>query len=464
MGEVKRYDSFADLIGQQALARSKGIALRYESGGQIASVAWDELAALVKHRASELAEEDARCEAIVCDGSLDNVVEIFACAQAGLQAVMISGGATGDELREQALAGDADAIWPATRANETMLAYKDVPRGCVRAGQLLFFTSGTTSRAKPVALTQASLLASAWNGSMLLPLSQDDVVLNLLPLSHVFGFVCGLLWGLTCGASVTLGRGKRHLFDDAHFFNPTVMPLVPALLQALVDHRLLNPRLRMVLTGAASCPKELVRRVRESDIEIHCGYGLTETSSGVALSLGEDTDAFAICPADRVCISAEGEVLVSSELCMMEGYYADEARTLQALRNGELHTGDRGFLDDTGHLHISGRMDNVITLANGVKVNVEECERKVRAALGENDVAVVYMDGSFVMVCGNEVQGFEGDDALLNRVNACLGSESRDARIAKVLALGHPLWRSASGTVQRWRVESEVRAWQRSKK
>ena len=77
-------------------------------------------------------------------------------------------------------------------------------------GQILFFTSGTVEAAKAVVLTDQSLCASAWNGGQMLPLSSEDRLLCVLPLNHVFGFVCGLLWGLSSGASVALGRGMRY--------------------------------------------------------------------------------------------------------------------------------------------------------------------------------------------------------------------------------------------------------------
>ena len=64
------------------------------------------------------------------------------------------------------------------------------------------FTSGTTERARAVVLTEGSLCASAACGSALLPLSGNDTLLCMLPLDHVFGFVCGLLWGLSSGAAV----------------------------------------------------------------------------------------------------------------------------------------------------------------------------------------------------------------------------------------------------------------------
>ena len=107
-------------------------------------------------------------------------------------------------------------------------------------------------------LTEQSLCSSAYNGGALLPLSPSDTLMCMLPLSHVFGFVCGLLWGLSCGACVALGRGARHYIDDLAYFGPTARSAVPLLLGFLVQHGLLNRELKLILVGAGDCPAALL--------------------------------------------------------------------------------------------------------------------------------------------------------------------------------------------------------------
>ena len=66
------------------------------------------------------------------------------------------------------------------------------------------------------------------------------------------------------------------------------------LLGFLLKHDLLNPELRLVLVGAGGCPPELLEGVTQKGIRVSFGYGLTETSSGVALSLGKDPMAMIV--------------------------------------------------------------------------------------------------------------------------------------------------------------------------
>ena len=137
--------------------------------------------------------------------------------QAGLQVALVDPLMPNGVMEPLLRSVDADCAWSSNPARqeeiEKTLAPKSKP--AYGAHGVLFFTSGTTSFSKAVVLTDESLMSSAFNGSSLLPLSPDDTLLCLLPLSHVFGFVCGLLWGLSCGATVALGRGPRYYASDS---------------------------------------------------------------------------------------------------------------------------------------------------------------------------------------------------------------------------------------------------------
>lgn len=475
MGPLRRYTGFAQLLDDMQRRRGGDVALLHAGAsgdggdgdaGGMASLTWEGLAVSSRARAARLAAVGASCEAVLCDGSAACVAEVFGCALAGVQCVLVDAGAPEDQLAVQVRAGDADAIWPAGRACGA-LARALLPEPLERPGygRMLFFTSGTASPERPVALSDSRLMASAWNGSSLLPLRPGDVVLNLLPLSHVFGFVCGLLWGLSCGATVALGRGKRHLFEDASFFQPTVMPMVPAMARFLAAHDMLGGRLRMALMGAAPCPGDVVESLRARGVEVHCGYGLTETASGIALSLGVDPAAMTICPDDAVRVSDEGEVLVSAPTCMMEGYYGRPDDTAAALREGWLHTGDAGRIDGRGLLHVEGRIRDVIVFDTGAKLSVPDFEARVASGTGQDDLALVQVDGSPVVALGR-VRGAPDADAF----RACAKDALRDlcagARVTcpDTVELGHALPRTATGDVQRWKVQEEVARWRLKRK
>lgn len=204
-------------------------------------------------------------------------------------------------------------------------------------------------------LTSKSLCASAWNGQERCPCNENDNLLCILPLTHVFGFVCSMLWPLSQGACVSLTRGLRYLPFDAKYFNPTIISVVPSALKFLLNFNALNDNLRMVLVGAGPASEQVLDAVKAKGVEIRFGYGLTETSSGVAISTGENPFAMTPCPDDEITLSGDGEILIKCPECIMKGYYKNKTATDEVLINGVFHTGDLGKFDKDGNLYITGR-------------------------------------------------------------------------------------------------------------
>lgn len=453
-----RYRGFADLIDRMSASRPERTALLSCDGDDaVRSITWIDLAERVRARTDELIGAGCACEAILADGTSECVVEMFAAVRAGLQVALVDPMMPNQVMGPLLQAVDADCVWsgdPTRRASlEQELAPSAQP--AYGAHTVLFFTSGTTSSSKAVALTDESLMASAFNGSSLLPLSPDDTLLCLLPLSHVFGFVCGLLWGLACGASVALGRGPRFYAADFAVFKPTAVSLVPKLLEFLAAHDALNEELGLVLVGAADCSDTLLDAVRACGVRVSLGYGLTETSSGVALSIGDDFHAMTICPDDQVTISGDGEILVNAPTCIMQGYYRDAEKTAEAVRDGVLFTGDLGFLDEKGLLHVKGRKKDVLTLANGTKVFLPDYESALSAALGERDIAVALIDGALVLVCGR-LAAARSDGEVIEAIAPAMAAQPPGSRIARVVRLNHALQRTAAGDIERWKLQAEL--------
>ena len=456
---MNRYKCFADLVDRMVADSPERVALLHSPQDLegVRSVTWAELAELVRKRAEELVSENHACEAILADGSPECVIEVFAAVRAGLQVALVDPLMPNRVLEPLLHSVDADCVWASssTRREELEGLLAPSAQPAYGAHAVLFFTSGTTSSSKAVVLTDESLMSSAFNGSSLMPLSPDDTLLCLLPLSHVFGFVCGLLWGLSCGAAVALGRGPRHYTDDLALFQPTTISVVPKLLEYLVARKALNDRLKLVLVGAADCGDDLLDKVRQRGIRVSLGYGLTETSSGIALSVGDDFHAMTICPEDEVTIADDGEILVNAPTCLMQGYYRDDEKTAAALSDGILHTGDKGFLDSEGLLHVEGRLKDVLALPGGTKIFLPEYEASVFGSLGEQDVAVTLHCGKLTLVCGRLVHE-RPDGELMTALEPALAQWPPSSRIGQIVRLGHALPRTAAGDVERWKVQEEL--------
>ena len=445
-----RFDSFSHMLRHWAEKSPDKTALVYDAGGKKA-LSFSALSARVSDRAEALRQGGKSCVGILADGSLECVTEIFAAAEAGLQIVMLDAALPDEVLGDLMRYTDVDTLWGDEDLCGDLRPYltHGVQDG---AGKILFFTSGTTERAKAVVLTDHSLCQSAYNGGEKLPLSPEDTLLCMLPLNHVFGFVCGLLWGLSCGAAVALGRGARHYADDCAFFKPTALSAVPLLLGFLVQRGLLNEELKPVLVGAGDCPKPLLDAAKAKGLRVSFGYGLTETSSGVAISVGGDPFAMELCPDDSISIAEDGEILIHAPTCVMQGYYKRPADTEAVLKNGILYSGDLGRFDEDGRLHITGRKKDMLVLPDGTKLFLPEYEGAIMRALGHQELAVFLRDGKPALLYSGE--GDAGE--IEKKLRPLMAQEPRGRQLARVFVTERPLPRTATGKIKRWELQQET--------
>ena len=442
-----RFNSFEELLRYWAEQSPNAPALC----GENATWSYREFLERVLRRAEELKQTGKTCLGVLSDGSSDCVTEIFAANLAGMQIVLLDEAAPEALLRGLIAYTDIDLLWgdPELCGELEGNLTKGVSDG---ARRILFFTSGTTERAKAVVLTDYSLCQSAYNGSAKLPLNPEDRLLCLLPLGHVFGFVCGLLWGLSCGASVALGRGARHYLDDCMLFRPTAISVVPRLLGFLLQQRCLNPELKLILVGAGDCPPQLLQAVTAMGIRVSFGYGLTETSSGVAISVGGDPYAMEVCPDDTITIADDGEVLIAAPTCMMQGYYKWQQYTEEVLRHGILSTGDLGRFDEDGKLHITGRKKDMLVLSDGTKIFLPEYEARLMQVLGNPELAVTLRDDRPVLVYSGEAD--RGD--LEEKVRGLMRELPRGQQLSDILIVEDALPRTTSGKIKRWELQQKV--------
>ncbi len=443
-----RFSGFEELLSYYARTAPDTPALVYEDSGK-KQCSYSELFGLVTQKAQEYIQLGKHCIGILSDGSFECIINIFAANLAGLQVVMLDANAPSAVLKGSIPYADIDCLWGEEELCEELRPFlSSGPSGRFQ-DQILFFTSGTTSSSKAVVLSGRSLMSSAWNGSEKLPLRPDDILLCLLPLNHVFGFVCGLLWGLSCGASVALGRGARHYLDDCAFFCPTAVSVVPSLLGFLLKHNCVNYALRLILVGAGDCPADLLSAAAAMNIQVSFGYGLTETSSGVAISTHGDPFAMEVCPDDTITLAEDGEILIFAPTCIMSGYYKMPDETAEAVRDGVFYSGDLGHFDADGRLHVTGRKKDILVLHDGTKIFLPEYEAKLAAALGTGELAVLLKDDRPVLVI--QESGMS-DSEIRSTIRPVMDDLPRGQQITEIIFRSAPLPRTATGKIQRYKI------------
>ncbi|SEE98568.1 Acyl transferase domain-containing protein [Streptomyces sp. 3213] len=273
----------------------------------------------------------------------------------------------------------------------------------------IHYTSGTTGQSKGVVSTQRSALWSVEKAYVpAYGLEQQDLLLWPLPMFHALGHSVCLLGVVSVGATArVLGPGAN--VAEALAAEPfTVLGGVPATYRLLLESlretaRPVPASLRVCVSGGAPCSPELrAEAERVLDAPLLDGYGSTETCGKIALerldSPRDDlsrgfpllvldvriTDPSTGAEADE---GDEGEIWVRGP-GLMAGYHNRPDATAEAFTDGWYRTGDLGRRDANGHLHVTGRVKELI-IRGGVNINPPEVERVLLARPDIVDAAVV---------------------------------------------------------------------------
>ena len=447
---VKKFTSFQELVAD--FRNRSGVALRYADEEDVPhDITYKQLADMIFSETLHVKAECSSVEVVRDEQTPETIVSIFAHVMAGCDIIVA------DPLVPEEFTGRAAAAAEAARAaREATRDERGRVVGARGEGELLFFTSGTTSRSKIVRLTSESFCTSAWSGQSMLACGKGDIILCVLPLSHVFGFVCSMLWGFAYGATIALGRGVRHMVDDTLFFRPTILPAVPTLMGALLRFDTINPELRIALIGAAPCTAEVTAALRAKGIDVYLGYGLTETSSGIAITRDlDEPEALYPCPGADFRIEEDGEVTVATP-CMMQGYIGAEPM----FDGDRFFTGDLGWFDEKGRLHLKGRKKDVLLMPDGTKIFCPEYEEDLIGMTGLPDLGVTLKDGRTVLVAGSltddPVVGGDLRSKILKTVSEYNRGLQRSQQIYDVIVRTESLPRTATGKLKRYELQEQV--------
>ena len=445
-----KFESFSELLKVQADTFKDNTAFLYEREGKKQEMTYLELKEAVFRKVEEFEENSCHAVGILLPQGPEWIINVFAASIAGKRVVLLDPSIEKKRLQCLIRVTGIDYIEAPENLKEGLLLWDIEKTKDDCSGDILFFTSGTTSRNKAVVLTDKALCYSAWNGQQVLPCFPGDKILAAIPLSHVYGFVCTVLWPLSFGATVVFGRGLRKLTEDPKYFGVTVMSLVPSILKYLIATDSLNEELRCILIGASPCDEKTFNLIKEKGIEIRCGYGLTETASGLAMTpvSGNNPYAMEYCPDTEARIAEDGEVLIKTP-SMMKGYYHDPESTKKVLFNGELKTGDIGKIDSNGMLHILGRKNEVLVMPNGEKIYCLEMESELTELLGCETAVTLDTTGKIGIFVSSEDKT---EDEIWKVISSYNSRQPLGRRILKIYIVRDEFPKTATGKLQRWKL------------
>ncbi|NUP90583.1 MAG: AMP-binding protein [Candidatus Sumerlaeia bacterium] len=273
----------------------------------------------------------------------------------------------------------------------------------------LIYTSGTTGNPKGVMLTYGNLEANYEGSSRVLDLgTNQDVVVAQLPLFHSFGMMATMIVPVLDQAPIVmLARFQpqqllKTLVEEKVTALMLVAPMFGLLCRMLRAKPLDLSALRICVSGGGPLPPTIEQAWRAiTGKDILNGYGLTEASPVVSNNApGANKSGTIGRPLHNVTIEIrdadgralpagqEGEICVKAE-SVMKGYLNLEEDTRKAFTpDGLLKTGDLGFLDEEGYLHITGRAKDLIIFA-GENIMPLEIENAILTFPGVAEAAVV---------------------------------------------------------------------------
>ncbi len=331
--------------------------------------------------------------------------------------------------------------WPPSHAS----APPPVPRGDDDAAVMLY-TSGTTADPKGVVLTHGNLEAERQAAADVVTLGETDAILGVLPLFHALAQMANLLLPLAVGARVVFLQqvNSTALLEALQQRRITIFACVPQFFYLIHErvmaevakanparrfvfrtllrlngnlrerrgwnpgrrwfarvHAVLGTHMRFLVTGGSRFDPTIGRDLYDLGFTLLNAYGLTETSGGATI----------VRPGDRFTTSVgrplknvevriappeagtereheDGEVLIRGPIVMRE-YFRRPDATADSLRDGWLHTGDLGRLDEDGRVYITGRKKEMIVLASGKNLYPEEIEAHYRASPVIKEICVL---------------------------------------------------------------------------
>jgi long-chain acyl-CoA synthetase len=340
---------------------------------------------------------------------------------------------------------------------------------------VLIYTSGTTGPSKGALLTHRNLLATSSSFRSLIDAGDGDSILGLAPIFHVTGLVLHVMLSLVAAIPLVLfnrfdvATVKELIAARRPTFTIATITAFNALLQdeGLADLDLAG--LRAIYTGGAPVPAATVEAWRRSTgTYIHNAYGLSESAAPcIAVPLGEeapvDPDSGALSigrplAGVRVGVLDEaGEPVAPGEIGeltiegpgVVSGYWERPEESAHLLRGGVLHTGDVGFVDESGWVYLVDRMKDLI-IASGYKVWPREVEDVLHRHPAVREAAVVgrrdaYRGETVVAFASLRGEATATPEELVDYCRARLAAYKRPTEVKLV----EELPKTASGKIMR---------------
>ena len=286
----------------------------------------------------------------------------------------------------------------------------------------LLFTSGTTGMAKGVMMSQRNNAANCVNMSKYFKIPDPGIVLSILPIHHAYEMTCDIWTTFYQGKTIAICQGLRYIQKNMAEVKANVLLGVPLVFEKMykgmwkqaesrgeaeklrnaIDlsrklklynnksicrrmfkaiHQSFGGAMEKFVAGGAAIDPKVIEDFEAMGFTMIQGYGMTENGPIVCVNQDRYSKAASVgkpVPKTEVRIINSDEDGIGEVICkgpsVMLGYYENQEATDEVLRNGWLHTGDLGYMDEEGFVYLTGRKKTVIVTKGGKNIFPEELE------------------------------------------------------------------------------------------
>lgn len=274
---------------------------------------------------------------------------------------------------------------------------------------VMIFTSGSSGKAKCVEITFENLIA---NNRLIVNefhIQNEESWLVSLPMYHIGGFAI-ISRALLSSGTLYFPESLRaeEILKSIRKYKPNNLSLVSPTLFHMVGNNFSVPReCKNIFAGGGKIDRELIKKAVDTNYPIHLVYGSTETTSMISAvkyemlktninsgaKIFKDVEInFTESELQNNSAARIGELIIKSPT-VAKGYFNNNSETMRKFSKGRFTSGDYGFIDDEGLLHILGRIDDTI-ISGGENVNTSEIEQKLKMINGVKDCAVIGINDS----------------------------------------------------------------------
>lgn len=270
------------------------------------------------------------------------------------------------------------------------------------------FTSGTSGNAKGVMLSYRNISNVMQNELKGFPADNNNQYVSTMPFAHTYGLMTDLLGQLLLRKHIHIPINvlSNEIIPILSIVRPYAFVTIPMVLAKLYNRfvgklsAILGGKCKQLYVGGSSLSYDVIDGLLEQGLPYSMGYGLTETCFLISYIQSFEYrygSCGRICIGMTARISPVGEILVKGENVML-GYYKDpEATAAKIDKDGWLHTGDKGHLDEDGYLYVEGRLEqDIIVLPNGENIRPDNIESLINALPEVSESIVLARDGKLV--------------------------------------------------------------------